>query len=182
MTVLATSSTADLVAILDNDNLQQLFVASSPLRVSVRESKKATQFAVEDGTTRSDHVTVDAIEISFDLFLSDENARNGYEEIRQAWRENRLVTVQTKISSYPDMLILEIPHDETVEGGGSIRVPIRMQEWRTYEPQFGALPPQKVKKAEQSSTVQAGQKQTSNTDADDPATARRGSVLFGVLN
>ena len=182
MTVLSTTSAADLVAILDNENLQQMFVASAPIGLYVCESKKATQFAVEDGTTRSDHVTTDAIEISFDLFLSDENARNGYEEIRQAWRENRLVTVQTKISSYPDMLILEIPHDETVEGGGSIRVPIRMQEWRTYEPQFGALPPQKVKKAEQSSTVQAGQKQTINTDAEDPATARRGSVLFKVLN
>ena len=182
MTILATSSAADLVAILDNDNLQQLFAATAPMRVSVRESKKATQFAVEDGTTRSDHVTVDAVEISIDLFISDELSRNGYEEIRQAWRDNRLVTVQTKISSYPDMLILEIPHDETPEAGGSIMMPIRMQEWRTYEPQFGALPPQKVKRKEQSSTVAAGQKQTSNAGATEPATERRASVLYGVLN
>ena len=182
MTILATSSAADLVAILDNDNLQQLFTATSPMRVSVRESKKATQFAVEDGTTRSDHVTTDAVEISIDLFISDELSRNGYEEIRQAWRDNRLVTVQTKISSYPDMLILEIPLDETPEAGGSIMMPIRMQEWRTYEPQFGALPPQKVKRKEQSSTVAAGQKQTSNTGSTEPATGRRASVLYGVLN
>lgn len=179
MSLFNSTSAQDLVCILDNDNLQQIFTATSPIRVSVRESKKATQFAVEDGSERSDHVVTAATEISFDLFIRDEWARNGYEEIRQAWRENRLVTVQTSVSSYPDMLILDIPHDETQEGGGSIRIPVRMQEWRTYEPQYGELPPAKVKNKNQSSTVQAGQKQTSETSE---ATRRRGSVLFGVLN
>lgn len=177
--MLFSTSASDLVCILDNDSLEQIFVASSPMRVSVREAKKATQFAVEDGTTRSDHVTTDAVEISIDLFISDERARNGYAEVRQAWLDNRLVTVQTKISSYPDMLILDIPHDETTDTHGSVIMPIRLQEWRTYEPQYGALPPQKVRNKAQSSTVDAGQKQTTEAD---PATTRRGSVLFGVLN
>lgn len=179
MSIFNATRAQDLVCILDNDDFQQLFTATSPIRVSVRETKKATQFAVEDGTQRSDHVVVDAVEISFDLFINDESARNGYEEIRQAWRENRLVTVQTSVSSYPNMLILEIPHDETQDAGGSIRIPVRLQEWRTYEPQYGELPPAKVKNKNQSSTVQAGQKQTSETSE---ATRRRSSVLFGVLN
>ena len=179
MSFFNSTSAQDLVCILDNDSLQQIFTATSPIRVSVRESKKATQFAVEDGSERSDHVVTAATEISFDLFISDDRARNAYEEIRQAWRTNQLVTVQTSVSSYPDMLILDIPHDETQDAGGSIRIPVRMQEWRTYEPQYGELPPAKVKNKNQSSTVQAGQTQTSEASE---ATRRRGSVLYGVLN
>lgn len=179
MTILASTSAADLVAILDNETLQQIFRASSPMRVSVRESKVASKFAAEDGTEKSEHVYTNATEISMDLFIDDEQSRNGYEEIRQAWLENRLVTVQTRVSSYQNMLILDMPHDETTDTNGAIVMPIRMQEWRTYEPQYGALPPQKVKRKEQSSTVNAGQKQTSETD---PATRRKASVLYGVFN
>lgn len=179
MTFLFTTSSADLVCILDNDTLQQIFTPTSPVRVSVTETKKATKFAVEDGSSRSDHVTTDPIEISFDLFIDDENARNSYEEIKQSWADNRLVTVQTKVSSYPNMLITDIPHDETTDTHGAILMPIKMQEWRTYQPQFVTLPISKVKNPAQSSTVDAGQKQTSETT---PATQRKASTLYKVFN
>lgn len=171
--------TQDLVAILDAESFEQLFTAAQPMRVSVRDTKRATKFEVEDGTTRSDHVVQDQIEISIDLILEDDFARDAYQQIKQAKNDNRLVIVQTKVDSYESMLITEIPHDETVELGGAISMPMRLVEWRTVTPQYGALPPSKVKNKKQASTSKGGQKQT--TEADAPTT-RKASVLYGVFN
>lgn len=179
MNDLSKTPTQDLVAILDSEDFTQLFQAAQPMRVSVREAKRATKFTVEDGSERSDHVVRLATEIVIDLLIEEESARDGYEQIRQAWRDNRLVTVQTKVASYPSMLIEEMPHDETPELGNSISVPIRLTEWETVTPQYGSLPPSKVKSKKQSDTAKGGQKQTSEAT---PATTRKASVLFGAIN
>lgn len=179
MNDLSAGATQDLVCILDGETFQQLFVAAQPMRMTVREAKRATKFVVEDGSTRSDHVVVEAVEISIDLVLEDQDARNGYEQIRQAWRDNKLVTVQGKVGSYKSMLITEIPHDEAPEYGMGIAMPIRLVEWRSVKPQYGTLPPSKVKNKKQSSTAKGGQKQT--TEANDP-TRRRASVAYQVFN
>lgn len=173
------SATDDLVCILDNETLQQLFTTASPMRMTVRETKRTTKYPVEDGSTRSDHVIVDPVEISIDLILESEFARDGYEQIRQAWRDNRLVTVQGKVSSYPGMLITEIPHDSSPEYGMGIAMPIRLEEWRSVEPQYADLPPSKVKSPKQASTAKKGQKQAAEADA---PTARKASVAYRVFN
>lgn len=179
MSDLSGTQTQDLVAILDAEDFTQLFTASSPMRVSVREEKKATRFQVEDGSERSDHVVRLATEVAIDLMIEDEDARDGYEQIKQAWMNNRLVIVQTKVTSYESMLIESIPHDEVQEMGGAISMPIRLVEWSTVTPQYGTLPPSKVKSKKQSDTAKGGQKQT--TEADAPTT-RKASVLYGVFN
>lgn len=179
MTISISSSTQDLVCILDNENFQQLFSTSSPMRMSVRESKTTTKFQVEDGTTRSDHVVVNQVEISIDFIIEDEFARDAYQQIRQAWNENRLVSVQGKVSSYPNMLITDMPHDESPDYGMGIAMPIRLVEWRGVEPQYGSLPPSKVKSAKQASTSKKGQKQTTEADA---ATKKKASVAYRIFN
>lgn len=173
------SFTQDLVAILDGESFEQLFVAAQPMRVSVRKTKRVTKYEVEDGTIRSDHAVDDQIEVAIDILVQEDDARDVYQQFAQAMKDNRLVTVQTKVSSYSSMLISEMPHDETVELGGAISIPLRLVEWRTVEPQYGALPPSKVKNKKQASTSKGGQKQT--TEADAPTT-RKASVLYGVFN
>lgn len=168
-----------LVAILDNESFEQLFTAASPMRVSVREEKKVTKFAVEDGSTRSDHVVKLAVEVAIDLLLEDEFARDMYLQLQQAWRDNKLMIVQTKVGSYSSMLIESMPHDETTELGNGISIPIRLTEWETVTPQYGSLPPSKVAKKKQADTAKAGQKQSTEAT---PAQTRKASVLYGVFN
>lgn len=168
-----------LVGILDADSFEQLFVSANPMRVSVREEKRITKFQVEDGGTRSDHVVQDAREIAIDLLIEDEFARNMYLQLQQAWRDNKLVIVQTKVSSYENMLIESMPHDETPELGNGISMPIRLTEWRTVTPQYGSLPPSKVAKKKQSDTAKQGQKQGQPASQ---AQTRKASVLYGVFN
>ncbi|WP_338328814.1 phage baseplate protein, partial [Achromobacter xylosoxidans] len=66
------TSTQQRVAILDADSLQVLFASAEPMRVGVREAKRATKFAVEDGTERSDHVVRELTEIQIDFLLADD--------------------------------------------------------------------------------------------------------------
>lgn len=179
MTDLSSGASQDLVCILDGENFQQLFIASQPMRMTVREIKRPTKFVVEDGSTRSDHVVVEAVEISIDLYIDGEDARDGYKQIKQAWRDNRLVTVQGKVDSYKSMLIAEIPHDESPEFGMGISMPMRLIEWRSVKPEYGSLPPSKVKSKKQADTAKGGQKQANQ--ADQP-TQNKASVAYRLFN
>lgn len=171
------TSTQQQVTILDAESFETLFASAHPMRVSVTEAKRATKFAVEDGSERSDHVVRELAEIQIDFLLADDT-RNEFESLRQAFEQNKLLTVQTKVGSYESMLIVAMPHDETPELGMAINVPIRMQEWIEVKPEFGELPPAKVENKSQSSTVKRGQQTSQESSAE---TERKGSVLSGVF-
>ena len=171
-------SNQDLVAILDGQNFRPLFDEISITRVTVRETSKLTTFAVEDGTQRTDHRVIDPVEIDLPIILT-ESTRDLYQQLRAAYIEGRELIIQTKVSSYPSMMVYEIPHEETPDTGEAIAIAVKLREIMTYTPEFGALPPRKVTNPAQSSTVQKGQQQTTESTA---ATQRRASVLYGIVN
>lgn len=171
------TTTQQQVTVLDTESFETLFASAHPMRVAVRETKRATKFAVEDGSERSDHVVRELTEIQIDFLLVDDT-RNQFESLRQAFDQNKLLTVQTKVKSYESMLIVDMPHDETPELGMAVNVPIRMQEWIEVKPEFGTLPPAKVENKGQSSTVKRGQQ---TTEESGEGKRRQGSVLSGVF-
>ncbi len=171
------TTTQQQVTVLDTESFETLFASAHPMRVAVRETKRATKFAVEDGSERSDHVVRELTEIQIDFLLVDDT-RNQFESLRQAFDQNKLLTVQTKVKSYESMLIVGMPHDETPELGMAVNVPIRMQEWIEVKPEFGTLPPAKVENKGQSSTVKRGQQ---TTEESGEGKRRQGSVLSGVF-
>ncbi|UNY40194.1 structural protein [Pseudomonas phage vB_PcuM_ KLEP17-4] len=171
-------SNQDLVAILDAQTFRPLFANSKITRVTVRETSKLTTFAVEDGTQRTDHRVIDPVEIDLPILLT-EFTRDLYQQLRAAYLEGRELIIQTKVSSYPSMMIYECPHDETPDTGDAIAIAVKLREIMTYTPEFGSLPPLKVTNLAQSSTVQKGQQQTTESTA---ATQRRASVLYRISN
>lgn len=172
-------STQQRVAILDNDSLVVLFDSIHPMRLAISESKRATKYAVEDGTERSDHVVTGLIEIQLDLIITDE-VRNTFENVRQAFLDNTLVTIQTKVTSYENMLILDCSHDEIVDLGDAVNIAMRLQQWQSVEPEFGELPQRQVENPAQSSTTRRGQQSTSSVETEE--SERRQSILFGLFN
>lgn len=66
-----------------------------------------------------------------------------------------------KPKTYQPMLLVNLYHDEIPEMADAIKLSLRFSEWRTVEPEYGDLPPRKVAKKEQSSTVNRGKVQTS---------------------
>lgn len=171
------SASQDIVAILDAQSFEPIFEAASPMRVTVRESSRLTTFPVEDGTNRTDHRVISPIEIELPVLMVGEY-RDVFEALRTAFLNGTELIVQTKVRSYPAMMIVEIPHEEAPEQGDSVPASIRLLEIKTIKPEFGTLPASKVADQNQSSTIDRGNQQTSESDA---STQRQASVLFELV-
>lgn len=175
-------SAQDLVALLDAQTLLPLVEVASPMRVTVREVARLTKFPVEDGTSRTDHRVIEPIEIELPLLLADSDVRDQFEQLRAAYLEARLLIMQTKVRSYDNLVIAEMPRDETVEQGDSVPVVVRLVEIRTVTAVYGPIPASATTgtngKTEQQDTKNKGEQQTSTTDA---ATQSKASILHGVF-
>ncbi|GAB3484437.1 phage baseplate protein [Azotobacter salinestris] len=175
-------ATQDLVAILDAQTFQPVLSPLAPMRVTVREVSRLTTWPVEDGTERTDHRVIQPVEIELPALLT-ESVRDQFELLRQAYMAGTEVIVQTRVRSYPRMMIMEIPHDETPDQMDALAVAVRLREIQTVEVQFGTLPPRKVAgptgNPAQTDTVRKGSQQTTPSDA---TTQRRASVLYGIFN
>lgn len=167
-------SAQDLVAILDSNSYLPLFASLHPMKVNVRESSRMTAFPVEDGSTRTDHRVVLPIEIELPILITD-SVRDQFQQLRKAYLAGTAVIVQTKVGSYPSMVISECPHAESPEQGASVAVSVRLAEIEVITPQYDPLPPSKVAKPAQTDTVKRGEVKTSAPSGN---TQRRASALF----
>ena len=169
---LVPSLSADVVAVLDAD-FNQVFDGARPVKATVSERAKTMEHPVEDGTVITDSIIFEPVDIELSMILPGVEFRSVYEQIKQLWQNAALLTVQTKVGSYPDMLISELPHDEDPEMFTAVSMGLKLHQVKFVEAQFGTLPPSKVANKGQSSTVQRGQLQST-----DPAPASNGSLLY----
>lgn len=169
----------DLIAVLDADNLTQLFPLAGVMQVTVREISKILSYTAEDGSEKSDHIVYLPVEIDIP-FLLTEDMRNVYAAFKQAWKTQRSLVIQTRVDTYSGMLIYEMPHDENAEQGASTVIQVKLKVFDTTQPEYGPLPPRKVTSSNksQTSTVKKGQVQTTESTA---PTKRKASVLAGVF-
>ena len=145
------------VQILDS-GFNVLFTSAHPLNVTTEQEKRPTEFQVESGETRSDHVVVNPKVVTIDFALQ-QDSRNEFENIRQAFASDELVTIQTRLSTFENMLIVSIPSVESADTYQGGTVSVRFQEWREIQPEYGEIQQAQVAKPEQSDTVKRG-KQT----------------------
>lgn len=147
------------VQILDAEGFGTVFTSAHPMQIDVTDESKATEFTIETGESRSDHVVKKPIEITISFMLVDFDARNQFENIRSAKEANTLVTIQTKMSTYDRFLIESISHSENANIALGATVDVRFLEWREVTPEYGELKQEQVAQKSQSSTVERG-KQT----------------------
>lgn len=163
------------VKIFDAESFTTLFETASPIKINIRDEHKTTTFQVESGETRSDHVVVQAVAIDMELILSGE-LKNAFGLMQQTWEQNKLVGIQTRVKTYQPMLLVNFYHDETAEMTDAIRLSLQFTEWRSVEPEYRDLPPKKVQKPPQSSTLKRG-----DTQARSVTEERKKSVLVKVF-
>lgn len=166
----------ELVAVLDNDSLQEIWTGTDLMQVSVMESSKATRYAVEDGTNRNDHVIHNPTEISLRAVMTGEVTQL-FDALRQTYRDRSLVTIQTKTAVYANMLLEEIPHDQDPGMTDAVALDLRFVEWREVAPEYGELTQSQVADPKQSDTVRRGSQATTETPP-----ARRQSVLRSLFD
>lgn len=160
------------VYILDNDSLEHIWPGAEVMNLSVTQTATATKFAVEDGTTRSDHVVQNPIEISITILLVDDISQ-AFEEILDTYESTRLVTILTRTAVYTDLLVVAIPQTQKSDALDASEVEVKLSQWREVVPEYGALSPKKVAKKNQASTMNNGTQATT-----EPPLEKKASILY----
>lgn len=163
------------VEILDNETLQQIWVGSDIMDASVKETSTPTKYAVEDGTNRNDHIIYNPTEISMRFTLVGDVSQL-FNAIKQTYTNRDLITVQTRTDVYADMIVTEIPQEQSGAAVDAVTLDIRLSEWREVVPEYGELTQSNVANPDQSSTVKRGSQATSETPP-----AKKQSVLRSLL-
>jgi len=164
----------DVVGVFD-EGFNQLFVLARPLRVLIRDGSKLMKHPIETGGTIADHRVFEPIGAELHLILDPDEYQNTFQEIKTAHKDNKKLTVQTRVDTYANMVILEVPHDETGDILDTVAVGLKLEEAIFVDPQYAQLPPEKVAKKSNSSTAKTGQKQAA------PATGKQNSAAFDLV-
>jgi len=169
--LLRSTFATDVVAITYNG--APMFTRARPLVASVYEFADVMEHPLEDGSTIADHIVRQPIEIELPMMcVGEAEYRSTYAQIRAAYNAGLLLTVVTRTASYPNMVLSDIPHDETPDSYNAIALRIRLREARLVSPQPG-LSTQQTANPSQSSTQARGSQQT--TAASASTAARAGS-------
>ena len=148
----------DVVAVY-NQTFTQLFKTAHQMKAVVNESAKVMEHPVESGATITDFRIINPVEIELSLLLDGADFKDTYNAIKQEFLKSSLLVVQTKTASYKNMMIQAMPHVEEPAIFDTVTIGLKLKEVKLVEAQFGTLPPQAVKSAGDSSTVDGGQKQ-----------------------
>lgn len=151
------SAAVDVVALLRKSDFQQVAEKARAMKATVRETSKVMEHPVEDGTTITDHRVIMPVEIDLSVMLADEDFRGTYQALKTLFTSAELLIVQTVTDNYADMMIVEMPHEETTEMVGAVPVAVKLKEVKTAKAQYGSLPPRAVARKSDSSTTKRGE-------------------------
>lgn len=148
-----------------------MFAAARPLTASVYEFADIMEHPLETGAVIADHIVFQPVEIELPLMCVGEFAyRSTYAALRGTFNAGTLLTILTRTGSYPNMVIIDLPHDETPGQFDAISIRVRLREARFVSPKTG-LSQSQVKNPSQASTTNRGAQQTSAANASTAAKA-----------
>lgn len=119
----------------------QVFKNARPTKVTVRATSRLMEHPLETGSTIIDHVIQLPIEIEMILILNRNEYYNTYQLIQQLYQNNTILIIKTRASVYSNMIIEEIPHEETAETFNTINMMIRFREAQFAPPATNVVVP-----------------------------------------
>lgn len=132
-----TTTAADVVGIFAEDGTQKFTVARS-MRIQTVRSAKAMSHPLETGSSVTDHRVIMPIEAQLLVTLSGDQYAAAYGEIAASFNSGELFTVQCRATSFPNMLIVDMPHEETPEKIDAIDIVLKLQEVQFFKSQATA--------------------------------------------
>lgn len=170
--IITPTRSVDVVAIT-GAGFVPLFANARPLVADVFEFADIMEHPLETGSVIADHIVFQPTEIELPLVCVGEFAyRSTYAAIKATFAVGTLLTIRTRTGSYPNMVITDLPHQETPDAFDAIAIRLRLREARFVAPRTG-LAADQVANPAQASTVNRGNQQT--TAANGPTTARASS-------
>lgn len=170
----------DVVAVLAAD-FTQVFPTAKMIKVTIGRGSKAMEHPLETGAVVTDHRIVLPVTAELYVVIAGSDYRAAYQQIGDLFKRGELLTVQTRVDSFPSMIIEKMPHDETGDMIDGVAVAISLKEAQFVASQYSALttktvPASKVARPKDASTVNRGQQQPKATPPE-----RKGSVLAEVF-
>lgn len=124
----------DVVGVFDQTTLQQIFIDARPMRANIRPTSKVMDHPVETGVTLSDHHIILPKNIELSITIKSEFYSSTLQQIIGAFTNATLLSVQTKAGVYPNMIILEPPHEEDPDMYDMITMGLRLREVQFIAP------------------------------------------------
>ena len=166
--LLGFSIATDVVGIYDAAGFTRMFQNAIPMKAEVRETSQIMNHPVETGAVIADHHIINPIEINLSLLIDGSNFGAVYDQMKVAFLAATLLTVQTNSGVYSNMIIADMPHQESTDMYNVISVALHLKEVLYVAPVSvsSSLAPDDYdpENPTDGDTVQAGQKYADNGD------------------
>lgn len=179
--ILKTGGTRDVVGIWDS-TYKQVFVHSRPMNIMIGESSKNMEHPLETGSVVIDHRIILPVTIDMVLLMDGAYYYDQYLKLKKSFLAGELFYIHTRTGIFPNMMFVDIPHEENAAKYDTIEVPVKMLEVKFVEPQFAPLPESKVKEPTNQSTKNKGISSAATPSAGSEATVKRTSAAKQVKN
>ena len=122
--------------------LGQMFQNARPMKATIRETSRVMEHPVESGVVLADHHIINPIEIDLPLVVTSsstgligtllgtlaQNYAATYAQIRQAFLNATPLAVKTRVGTYNDMIIADMPHEEDPEMFDVITIALHLKQ------------------------------------------------------
>lgn len=130
----------DVIQILNQQTMQQVFSAARPMHSEVKEVAKVSKYPLESGYTSSDNRVSLPTEIHMAMFIPSLAYNTVYPQIRNAWLTSLLLSVQTRTGTYKNMIIEAMPHEETADMFSGVTMFLKFSEFILVSSSAAASP------------------------------------------
>lgn len=123
------------------------------------ETSKIMEHPIESGALIADHKVKNPVEIRVRLTMPYYDFEPIIRELTEYFNMGTLLTVQSKVRTYSNMVVCDMPHIEAPENVSRITFNIVLRQALIVSPQYIKLPLEQVKNAANADTLKSGQKQ-----------------------
>ena len=152
------NASIDTIAVFNG--FTQVFQNARPLKDEVMPRAKLMDHPLETGQIISDYKITLPTEIIMIFIVQSNYYRDVYQEMWNLWQQSTILTVQTRVANYGNMIISEQPHEETAEIFDAIKLTLKFRQVLTpaQSPAFQPADPN------QNNTQAVGQQTASPTN------------------
>lgn len=151
--LLFATASFDSVQILNG--YTQVLQYARPIKATVRRSSRLLDHPIETGQLITDYSIVLPTEVDFTVIVQAANYRNTYAEALQLFRTKQILSVQLKVGVGSNMVIAEVPHEETPDKYDAFMMTIKFREVLVVK----SAPPFSPANPTQANTQALGQQQ-----------------------
>lgn len=106
----------------------QMFGNARPVKAIVRETSKIMEHPLETGVVIADHHIINPVEIDLQMIVNSQFYATTYAQMRQAFVNATLLAVKTRVGTYSNMIIADMPHEEDAEMYDSIIIGLHLKQ------------------------------------------------------